>query len=187
MRDGKSGELTLGRFGWKASRASIREQTAEAFVGDIGISNPDVPKSWGDCTDSQAACLAMPDGVQERLGDTEAPDPVLDLVTFYSQNLAVPARRDLDKPEVLRGKQVFYEAGCASCHTPKFVTSRDAPNKAQKFQLIWPYSDFLLHDMGEGLADGQQVGDATGIEWRTPPLWGIGLTKTRQRPHLLPA
>ena len=57
------------------------------------------------------------------------------------------------------------------------VTRRDAPNKAQAFQLIWPYSDFLLHDMGEGLADGQAVGDATGTEWRTPPLWGIGLTK----------
>jgi CxxC motif-containing protein (DUF1111 family) len=67
--------------------------------------------------------------------------------------------------------------GCASCHTPKFVTRRDAPNKAQSFQLIWPYSDFLLHDMGEGLADGQAVGDATGNEWRTPPLWGIGLTQ----------
>jgi CxxC motif-containing protein (DUF1111 family) len=178
VRDGESGEIALGRFGWKASRASIREQTAEAFVGDIGISNPDVPKSWGDCTAGQAACRAMPVGVQERLGDTEAPDPVLDLVTFYSQNLAVPARRDMDRADVLRGKQVFYESGCASCHTPKFVTSRDAPNKAQKFQLIWPYSDFLLHDMGEGLADGQQVGGATGSEWRTPPLWGIGLTKT---------
>jgi CxxC motif-containing protein (DUF1111 family) len=177
VRDGKTGELTLGRFGWKASKPTIREQTADAFVGDLGISNPDVPKSWGDCTQGQAACLAMPVGVQERLGDTEAPDPVLDLVTFYSQNLAVPARRDIDEPEVLRGKQMFYEAGCASCHTPKFVTSRDAPNKAQKFQLIWPYSDFLLHDMGEGLADGQQVGDATGSEWRTPPLWGVGLTE----------
>jgi len=177
VRDGKTGEITLGRFGWKASKPSIREQTADAFVGDIGISNPDVPRSWGDCTEAQAACLAMPIGVQERLGDTEAPDPVLDLVTFYSQNLAVPARRDIAKPEVLRGKQMFYEAGCASCHTPKFVTRRDAPNKAQRFQLIWPYSDFLLHDMGEGLADGQQVGDATGNEWRTPPLWGIGLTE----------
>lgn len=177
VRDGGTGELTLGRFGWKASKPTIREQTADAFVGDLGISNPDVPKSWGDCTEAQAACLAMPVGVQKRLGDTEAPDPVLDLVTFYSQNLAVPARRDIDKAEVLRGKQMFYEAGCASCHTPKFVTRRDAPNKAQKFQLIWPYSDFLLHDMGEGLADGQQVGDATGSEWRTPPLWGIGLTK----------
>lgn len=177
VRDGKSGELALGRFGWKASRASIREQSAEAFVGDIGISNPDVPKAHGDCTEAQAACMDMPTGVQERLGDTEAPDPVMELVTFYAQNLAVPARRKVDDPDVLHGKQVFYELGCASCHTPKFVTRRDAPNKAQAFQLIWPYSDFLLHDMGEGLADGQQVGDATGTEWRTPPLWGIGLTK----------
>lgn len=177
VRDAKTGKLTLGRFGWKASKPSIREQSAEAFAGDIGISNPDVPKSWGDCTEAQTACRAMPVGVQERLGDTEAPDPVLDLVTFYSQNLAVPARRGIDKPEVLRGKQVFYETGCTSCHTPKFVTRRDAPNPAQQFQLIWPYSDFLLHDMGDGLADGQQVGDATGSEWRTPPLWGIGLTE----------
>jgi CxxC motif-containing protein (DUF1111 family) len=65
-----------------------------------------------------------------------------------------------------------------SCHHPKFVTRRDADNKAHAFQLIWPYSDFLLHDMGDGLADGQAVGIATGRDWRTPPLWGIGLTKT---------
>ena len=109
----------------------------------------------------------MPSGVQERLGPVEAPDPIMDLVTFYAQNLAVPARRDIDKPDVLKGKQLFYESGCASCHTPKFVTRRDAPNKAQSFQLIWPYSDFLLHDLGDGLADGQQVGDASGSEWRT--------------------
>ncbi len=177
VRDGKSGALTLGRFGWKASRASIREQSAEAFVGDIGIANPDVPKPYGDCTDAQTACLAMLNGVQQRLGDTEAPDPILDLVTFYAQNLAVPARRKVSDPKVLHGKQAFYDLGCASCHMPKFVTRRDTPNKAQAFQLIWPYADFLLHDLGEGLADGQQVGDASGREWRTPPLWGIGLTK----------
>ena len=168
----------IGRFGWKAQNASIREQGAEAFAGDIGISSPDVPRSHGDCTEAQTDCLAMPTGVQSRLGDTEAPDPVLDLVTFYSENLAVPARRDVDKPQVLHGKELFYESGCASCHRPKFVTRRDAANKAHAFQLIWPYSDFLLHDMGEGLADGQAVGVATGREWRTPPLWGIGLTET---------
>ncbi len=177
VRDGGTGELALGRFGWKASKRSIREQTADAFVGDLGISNPDVPRAWGDCTEAQPACRALPTGVQERLGDTEAPDPVLDLVTFYAQNLAVPARRDTGDAGVLRGKRMFYEAGCTSCHTPKYVTRRDAPNKAQAFQLIWPYSDFLLHDMGAGLADGQQVGDASGSEWRTPPLWGIGLTE----------
>ena len=177
VRDAQTGEPVLGRFGWKAQASSIRQQSADAFAGDLGISTPEVPKSWGDCTKAQADCLAMPVGVQERLGPVEAPDPVMDLVTFYSQNLAVPARRGIDKPNVLAGKQLFYESGCISCHTPKFVTRRDAPNKAQSFQLIWPYSDFLLHDMGDGLADGQPVGQATGTEWRTPPLWGIGLTK----------
>ncbi|PSJ59203.1 di-heme oxidoredictase family protein [Kumtagia ephedrae] len=177
VRDELSGELVLGRFGWKAQTPSIRQQSADAFAGDIGISTPEVPKHWGDCTEAQAACRAMPIGVQERLGPVEAPPPVMDLVTFYSQNLAVPARRDIGKPDVLAGKKVFYDLGCASCHTPKFVTRRDAPDKAFSFQLIWPYSDFLLHDMGDSLADGQQVGDAGGSEWRTPPLWGIGLTE----------
>ena len=125
-----------------------------------------------------AHCLAMPTGVQKRLGDTEAPGPILDLVTFYSENLAVPARRKASFPETLRGKQLFYETGCISCHVPKFVTSRNTAEKAQSFQLIWPYSDFLLHDMGEGLADNRPEGDATGSEWRTPPLWGVGLTQT---------
>jgi len=178
VHDGAAGELTLGRFGWKASAPSIRQQSAEAFAGDIGISTPEVPRHAGDCTAAEKECLAMPTGVQERLGDVEAPPPVMDLVTFYSQNLAVPRRRDVGDAAVLSGKQLFYELGCTACHNPKFVTRRDAPNKAQSFQLIWPYSDFLLHDMGEGLADGQPVGEATGSEWRTPPLWGIGLTRT---------
>ncbi|SFN78496.1 CxxC motif-containing protein, DUF1111 family [Mesorhizobium sp. NFR06] len=178
VRDASSGEVILGRFGWKAQTASIRQQAADAFAGDIGISTPEMPKHWGDCTEAQKDCLAMPNGVQLRLGTAEAPPPVMDLVTFYSQNLAVPARRDLARPEVLAGKKQFYEMGCISCHTPKFVTLRGTPDKAQAFQLIWPYSDFLLHDMGEGLADGQRVGEASGSEWRTPPLWGIGLTAT---------
>ena len=177
VRDPESGDLVLGRFGWKASTPSIRAQSADAFAGDIGISTPDRPFAWGDCTPGQTACLEAPDGVQEALGDVEAPPPVLDLVTFYSRNLAVPARRDVDDPEVLKGKRLFYEAGCVACHRPKYVTRRDAPEEAHRFQLIWPYSDFLLHDMGEGLADGRPVGDADGREWRTAPLWGIGLTE----------
>ncbi len=177
VRDPQSGKLVLGRFGWKAQTASVRQQSAEALAGDIGISSPAAKRSHGDCTVAQVKCLSMADGVQARLGDTEAPDPVLGLVTFYSENLAVPARRKASFAETLDGKKVFYETGCISCHVPKFVTRRDAGNKAHAFQLIWPYSDFLLHDMGEGLADGQQVGEASGREWRTPALWGIGLTK----------
>ena len=178
VRHPKTGEIVPGRFGWKAENATVRQQSAGAFAGDIGISTPDVPSHHGDCTAGQADCLGMPTGVQAKLGDTEAPDPILDLVTFYSENLAVPARRNVGDPKVLAGKELFHDLGCTGCHRPKYVTSRKAENKAHRFQLIWPYSDFLLHDMGEGLADGQQVGLAGGREWRTPPLWGIGLTET---------
>lgn len=176
--DRRSGALVQGRFGWKASQPSLRAQNAAAFSSDIGISTPEHPSPTGDCTLVQTTCLDLPTGVQERLGAAEAPAPVLDLVTFYTANLAVPQRRDVDDIEVLHGKELFYRSGCTACHTPKFVTRRDAEQPAHAFQLIWPYSDFLLHDMGPGLADGQRVGDAGGREWRTPPLWGIGLTQT---------
>ncbi|MGV3551329.1 di-heme oxidoreductase family protein [Rhizobium sp.] len=186
--DGISGKLQIagsldgirriGRFGWKAENATVRDQTAHAFAGDLGISTSAIDKPFGDCTEAQKDCLALPTGVQERLGKEEAPDPILDLVADYSRHLAVPARRKSGSPEVLTGKKLFYASGCASCHQPKFVTAADAPAKEFRSQLIWPYSDFLLHDMGEGLADGQAVGGATGREWRTPPLWGIGLTST---------
>ncbi len=178
VRDRETGELVLGRFGWKASVPDVRSQSAEAFSGDMGLSTPLVPAAWGECTEAQVACREAPDGVQERLGAEEAPAQVLDLVAFYSRNLAVPARRDVDDPEVLAGKALFYEFGCASCHVPKYVTRRDAPQPEHRFQLIWPYTDLLLHDMGPGLADGAPVGDASGREWRTAPLWGIGLTET---------
>ncbi|RWX76758.1 c-type cytochrome [Neorhizobium lilium] len=178
VRDHKTGELKIGRFGFKAQNASVRDQSSLAFAGDMGISTPDNPFDHGDCTKAETDCLAMPTGVQARLGPVEAPDPVLGLVTFYSENLAVPARRNISDKTVLKGKELFYQSGCTACHTPKFVTRRDAGNPAQAFQLIWPYSDFLLHDMGDGLADGQQVGVADGNEWRTQPLWGAGLTQT---------
>jgi CxxC motif-containing protein (DUF1111 family) len=178
VRDVVSGEIVLGRFGWKAGTASIREQAAAAFLGDMGLSTPLFLAAHGDCTAYQQDCLAAPSGEQERLGVSEAPDPVLDLVEFYSQTIGVPQRRRVGDPDVLAGKELFYGAGCVSCHTPKFVTSRNAAADVNRFQLIWPYSDFLLHDLGEGLADHRPEGDADGYEWRTPPLWGIGLTET---------
>lgn len=99
-------------------------------------------------------------------------------MAFYASNLGVPARRNVDDPDVLRGKQVFYDTGCIACHTPKFVTHRIESQPEQSFQLIWPYTDMLLHDMGPDLADNRPEARATGREWRTPPLWGIGLTET---------
>jgi CxxC motif-containing protein (DUF1111 family) len=178
VRDPETGEVALGRFGWKAGAPTIKAQSSAAFAGDIGISTPLDNHPHGDCTEAQSSCREAPTGEQARLGISEAPDPVLELVTFYSQTLGVPHRRAVDDPAVLRGKAAFYRAGCISCHTPKFVTFRDAPNPAHRFQLIWPYTDLLLHDMGQGLADHRPEGDADGHEWRTPPLWGIGLTET---------
>lgn len=178
VRDPASGQLVLGRFGWKAQNPTVRAQVASALSSDIGISSPDAPDPFGDCTAAEGHCRDLPTGVQLRLGNTEAPDPVLPLLTFYTANLAVPARRQVDDPDVLAGKKLFYGAGCADCHVPKYVTGRDVADRHNAFQLIWPYSDLLLHDMGESLADGQQVGDATGRQWRTAPLWGIGLART---------
>ncbi|WP_146346020.1 di-heme oxidoreductase family protein [Phaeobacter marinintestinus] len=171
------GQWMLGRFGHKAGEATIKAQSASAFLGDMGLSTPLTPDSWGDCSPAQDNCRQAPNG---NSGDeqVEVSTQVLDLVTFYSRNLAVPARRAADAPEVLRGKSLFYAAGCTSCHRPKFVTHRLTDQPEQSFQLIWPYSDLLLHDMGPGLADNRTEWDANGQEWRTAPLWGIGMTRT---------
>ncbi len=168
----------LGRFGLKAGAPTVRAQSAGAFAGDMGLSNPLHPDPWGECTAAQTECLTAPHGQEVGLRDgLEVDAASLDLVTFYARNLAVPARRDVADPTVLLGKQVFYDLGCTVCHSPKFVTHRLRGQPEQSFQLIWPYTDLLLHDMGEGLADNRPEGRATGREWRTAPLWGIGLTK----------
>lgn len=167
----------LGRFGHKAGNPTVRQQSADAANGDIGLSNPLFPDAWGDCTSQQTDCRAERDGNTPAQGNYELGPIALELITLYTANLAVPARRDLNKPEVLRGKQLFYDMGCTGCHQPKFVTHRLDHAPATSFQLIWPYSDLLLHDMGEGLADNRPEWQASGREWRTPPLWGIGLTR----------
>ena len=175
--DHARGEVVLGRFGWKAGQPTLLQQSIHAINGDIGISTPGKTSAAGDCTARQPECLSAPDGNSEQHDGLEASAEMLQLITFYSRNLAVPARRDVDDPQVLAGKQVFYEAGCIACHRPKYVTRRDSLGEEQSFQLIWPYSDLLLHDMGEGLADNRPEARASGREWRTAPLWGIGLTE----------
>nr|WP_188790931.1 di-heme oxidoredictase family protein [Salipiger pallidus] len=169
------GRPVLGRFGWKAGEATLREQTASAFSNDIGISSPLSREPWGDCTEAQTACRSAPHGAAE--DGLEIEKEPFNAVSYYVANLGVPQRRDLHDPQVLRGKQVFLETGCGACHTPKHVTARLQDRPEASFQLIWPFTDLLLHDMGEGLADGRPEGRATGREWRTPPLWGIGLTQ----------
>jgi CxxC motif-containing protein (DUF1111 family) len=171
------GTRMLGRFGLKAGAPTVREQTAAAFAGDMGLSTPLHPAPWGDCTTAQATCRDAPHGQEPDVRDgLEVDQTALDLVTFYSRNLGVPERRDIDDPHVLRGKEIFHRLNCTGCHTPKHVTHRLDGQPEQSFQLIWPYTDLLLHDMGPGLADNRPEGRATGSEWRTPPLWGIGLT-----------
>jgi len=178
LTDPGTGERVLGRFNWKAGQPDVRHQAAAAASGDMGLSNPLFPDHRGDCTAGQPECAAMPHGAQPQLGEHEVPARLMDFITMYSQNLALPRRRDMDDQHVLAGKQVFYETNCIACHVPKYVTRRDAERPEHRFQLIWPYTDLLLHDMGPGLADEQEEGEAGGREWRTPPLWGIGLTKT---------
>jgi CxxC motif-containing protein (DUF1111 family) len=166
----------LGRFGWKATAPTLRQQTAEAFAGDIGISSALMRQPYGDCTEAQSFCRDAPHG--ETAGAPEIEDKLFDLVVFYSQNLAVPRRRNSNAPDVLKGRALFHQTGCAACHNPSFRTG-DAPGGPHlSGQTIWPYTDLLLHDMGHGLADNRPDGDAIGREWRTPPLWGVGLTQT---------
>ncbi|MBL8562688.1 MAG: c-type cytochrome [Gemmobacter sp.] len=167
----------LGRFGLKAGAPTVKEQSAGAFSGDMGLSTPLHPAPSGECTAVQTDCLTAIHGQEADMRDgLEVDGKSLDLVTFYSRNLAVPERRNLSDSQVLRGKEVFHAAQCAGCHQPKFVTHRLKDQPEQSFQLIWPFTDLLLHDMGEGLADHRPEARANGREWRTAPLWGIGLT-----------
>ncbi|MEM1371199.1 MAG: di-heme oxidoredictase family protein [Pseudomonadota bacterium] len=172
------GRKAIGRFGWKAGNPNVHQQSAEAFAGDMGLSTSLFPAPFGECSAYQTACRNAHHGDDPASNTPEITDQMLELVTFYSQNLAVPARRNPQDLKVRAGKSIFANLGCASCHTPSFTTGKLANNPHLSNQRIWPYTDLLLHDMGAGLADGRPEGVATGREWRTPPLWGIGLTQT---------
>jgi CxxC motif-containing protein (DUF1111 family) len=166
--DGISGRVNLvwdtaaqaaraGRFGHKASVATVREQTAAAFASDMGLSNamfPDAPDRGGgrDVSDLQ-------------LGDS----------AFFIATIAVP-RAAPRSAAAWRGRDLFDDLGCASCHTPTLVTGdHELPQLAG--QTIHPYTDLLLHDVGDLLTDARRDFLATGVEWRTPPLWGLGLAQ----------
>jgi CxxC motif-containing protein (DUF1111 family) len=164
-------QVAIGRFGWKANQPHLLQQVASAFNADMGITTGLLPLQ--NCTTFQADCLAAPDG-----GTPEISDDDLLKVVLYSAVLAVPAQRDIDDLQVMRGREVFEQAQCRACHIPQLETGVH-PNVPQlSYQTIQPYTDLLLHDMGEGLADNRPDFAATGSEWRTPPLWGIGLFET---------
>ena len=170
-RDGISGRVhrlpdgRIGRFGWKAIQATVREQTAAAFNEDLGITSPPRPETA--CTPAQAVCRGQPNGNDPATG-VEITEPLFRRVVHFVAHIPPPAAGRLTE-RVRRGRRTFSMLGCQACHTP----SQPAQDGA-----VWPYTDLLLHDMGDGLADGRPEGDAGGGEWRTPPLWGLGALRT---------
>jgi CxxC motif-containing protein (DUF1111 family) len=162
-----SGKTVPGRFGWKAEQPSVFQQIATAFNQDMSITSSLLPDE--NCTTHEETCAKQPSG-----GTPEISDNILSDVVVYSRTLAVPARRNWTDPVVLRGKVLFTQSDCSVCHVPKLRTGvSDLPELSN--QTIQPYTDLLLHDMGEGLADHRPAFEAGGRDWRTPPLWGIGL------------
>ena len=168
--DIRNGKLALGRFGWKANQPTVEQQAAGAFLGDIGITSSLLPDQ--NCPRAQSDCAQAPNG-----GEPELTDDRLEKVTIYTQTLAVPAMRNTEDDEVKQGARLFVQARCSACHTPRYETGDTHPLEPLRGQVIYPYTDLLLHDMGEGLADHRPDGLASGTEWRTPPLWGIGLVE----------
>ncbi|CCO48505.1 putative thiol oxidoreductase [Vibrio nigripulchritudo SOn1] len=162
--------FALGRFGWKAGQPNLMQQNAAAFNGDLGLTSSLFPVE--NCTENQSICNDLPHG-----GKPEVSEKILNFVEFYSQHLAVPIRRNTRDPQVQLGQTKFAEAGCQSCHAVNIKTAKNDRLPALSEQIIHPYSDMLLHDMGEGLADNRPEYLANGREWRTQPLWGLGYTK----------
>lgn len=160
-------QMRIGRFGWKAEAASVLLQSAGAANGDMGLTNYVNPLE---------ECAGQDNCTQ---GTQEMPDigqATTQLMAFYTQTLAVPAQRNVTDPIVVKGRGLFDKANCGACHIAKHTTGTHAI-KALSNQTIFPYTDLLLHDMGDGLADNRSTFSATGREWKTPPLWGIGLAQ----------
>lgn len=181
--------VSLGRFGWKAGQPSLLEQSAGAFVNDMGLTNR--LHQQENCQSHQADCIATPNGNGDSVNDYdyEVSDIILDAIAFYSSHLSVPQRPNAYDDDVQRGKAIFNNLGCQSCHTESYTTEYSAEHPELSEQKIFPYTDLLLHDMGSELADFTLANTpgsaddlyeflATATEWRTPPLWGLGRAKT---------
>ena len=171
--DANAKKMAPGRFGWKANVPSLRHQSAGAALGDMGLTSPIFAEDL--CEPVQADCLAMAEKIA---ADANAPEILEELFTpveIYMLLLAVPRQRNADDPAVQRGETLFRAVGCSGCHIPTLDTGQ-GPLDAISNQRIHPFTDLLVHDMGEGLADNRPDYAASGREWRTQPLWGIGLT-----------
>ncbi|MEC9375020.1 MAG: di-heme oxidoredictase family protein [Pseudomonadota bacterium] len=165
-------QVMLGRFGWKANVATIPEQNAGAALGDMGITTIINPSD--NCTLIQSSCIKA---ANDHADEIEFQKDFFEQLTRYVRLLGVPEQRNNKEAEIKLGEELFYSSDCAKCHIPTLKTSEDAIFPELANQTIHPYTDLLLHDMGKGLADNRPDFLATGSEWRTPPLWGIGLTE----------
>ena len=161
-------QYVLGRFGWKANQPNLLQQVASAYHDDMGLTTSLFPMENSKGQSQHTGVSTSP----------EVSNEILDVVTFYVQTLAVPARRNVDDPKVIQGEKLFTQAQCDSCHIPTHRTGVFPGIPSISNQTIHPYTDLLLHDMGPDLADNRPDFQATGTEWRTPPLWGIGLVRT---------
>jgi len=162
--------VVIGRLGWKSNQPDIAHQTAGAFSQEIGMTTTLRPEP--NCTNIQVACIDAPDG-----GSPEISDEIFNRIVEYQRMLSVPVRRNLESQQVKRGAELFVTSGCESCHRATFTTGDVANAPWLSKQTIHPFSDLLLHDMGPALADDRADFEASGTEWRTPPLWGMGLQK----------
>lgn len=168
--DVRRGSEALGRFGWKAEQPTVEQQTASAFLGDLGVTSTLFPEEG--CTSAEKRCREQPNG-----GMPEVSDELLRAVVLYARTLGVPARRT-DDATAREGERLFERANCGACHEPTLHTGAFPSISELANQEIHPYTDLLLHDLGEGLSDGRPTFGADGREWRTAPLWGIGLVRT---------
>ncbi|MFM1823471.1 MAG: hypothetical protein RI967_1737, partial [Planctomycetota bacterium] len=172
---GADGTRGLGRFGWKASQPTLEAQVVAALHEDIGITSDARP---GEALSTiERGAITAPSG-----GAPEIDARKIARIAHYCRVLAVPAQRggadDAGRAAIARGARLFADAGCAACHAPTMRTGPDSPIALLREVEFHPFTDLLLHDMGDGLADDRRDGDASGREWRTAPLWGIGLVET---------
>jgi len=160
----------IGRFGWKANHSSLVDQISSALSNEQGITNSLRPVK--NCTAKQTDCLNAADG-----GDPEISAADFNAVVLYNWLFPVPERRDAGNVIVVKGEALFHDLGCQQCHRAQFSTAKNSLSPVSE-KNIYPYTDLLLHDMGEDLADGRPDYSASGSEWRTAPLWGIGLAES---------
>lgn len=173
----RNGEKLLGRFGHKASVPSLKEQNQSAFNGDLGLSTELFPFPSGDCTVAQTDCMQAPNGNSQHLDDLEVSKEQMAVLDTYVALSMPPAMRNLDQAWFKDAKQIFDQLECGSCHTPKLTTG-SSEFTALSHRDFYPFTDMLLHDLGPELANGFPVLNASTQEWRTAPLWGIGLSES---------